>query len=343
MTHASDNAKRKPAIIILIAILVLLIISLIASLLIRRQIIDGEGLIGLQPTEAVIETVTQVANTPTATKVVATTQPTETPTPTVTSPPPTTTPAPPTATPTAELLPLKVANLLQNSNFEQGIGNDGVALGWQAFQNGGAKVLFGAEGWPLAIDSGKYAQRITIFEASQPDRYAGIYQPITVVPGEPYKLTMRGQIRSKAGDIKVSQYGYRMQYAIDWQGGTDWQKIPADKWLELPWDEQLIDSAEVAFVDFETTIVPPARELTLFIRAWNKWADPVEAQYTLDSLSLVGAAPLEAMIDQPLPVSGGNLASQPPATDARFWASILILAFLLIITVRQMYKHQQTR
>ncbi len=219
-------------------------------------------------------------------------------------------------------------NLLRNGGFEWGFGDDGVAQAWQRFDNGSATFIFMAEPWDAAILDGDNAQRITITNATQPDRYAGIYQTVGVTPGEAYRLTLNGQVRSTFGDVADSQYGYRMQYAVDWSGGTDWQNIPADEWIELPWDEQFIDGENMFFLDYTTDLVPPTGKLTLFIRAWNKWPDKLEAQYTLDSLSLVGPQPMEEMFNQPLPTTGGSVQFTLPS-DPRVWGSVALLLFLL--------------
>ncbi|MFQ5578426.1 MAG: hypothetical protein ACE5G8_15700 [Anaerolineae bacterium] len=237
---------------------------------------------------------------------------------------PTATPTPqPTDTPTPERV-----NVIRNGGFEWGFAENGVANQWRGFTNGGAKYIFAAEQWPLAVRNGDQAQRITVYEAHLPDRYAGIYQTVAVVPGQAYWLTMHGQSRTDFGDVKESQYGYRMQYAVDWSGGTNWQDIPAEEWVELPWDEQLLDDAGVEFLDYSANLVPPTGRLTLFIRVWNKWPNPLEAQYTLDTISLIGPQPEEVLFDQPLPDTGGADGTGLPA-DPRVWGSILFLIVLL--------------
>ncbi len=220
-------------------------------------------------------------------------------------------------------------NLLQNGDFELGFGDNGVGLFWQSFTNGGAKYIFTAEGWPSAIHEGQAAQRMNIYEATQADRYAGLYQTVTVLPHQTYRLRLHGQVRSQTGDIKESQYGYRMQYALDFTGSAHWQNIHSEDWVELPWDEQLIDGSNVTFLSYEQTIVPTGSKLTLFIRAWQKWAIPAEGQYTLDSLSLVGQSPTLATSDQSLPPTGDGSNSLVDLTDPRLWISLLFLVLLI--------------
>jgi hypothetical protein len=366
METSENTGKRRRILGLLVIIFICLVLLLLAALLVRGGVFGNtEQLVGDAPTATVDEasetgsedspqesTSQQGSlNTPTATMVVQASEATPTATSSSQTAVSTSTPVTipsgamttATVTPTVEVMEPVVANLLRNGNFEWGLGEDGVGLQWTRFDNGGAKYVFSAESWPLAIHKGDYAQRITVYEAHQGDRYAGIYQRVNVIPRERYRLKLYGQVRSWAGDINASNYGYRMQYAIDWTGGTDWQAIPDDKWVELPWDEQLMNSADAKLLDFSTTIVPPGKRLTLFIRAWNKWPDPVEAQYTLDTLSLVGPASPEALVDGALPVSGDALRGPSFLADPRLWASLLFLLFLAAATLWRNRGRQTTR
>lgn len=342
MDTIKNTWHKKPMVIVLSAILILAIILLLVVVVLQAVVfrkgdgakeataavteiaITGEA---TQPGSGAGEATEEAGPTNTATSVVN--EPLPTSTPAVTSTP---TPAPtkrPTATaiaPVASTGP-EVADTLKNGGFEGDFGVDGVADQWHRFTNDSAKYIFASEVWPLAIRDGKQAQRITIFEATQPDRYAGIYQTIPVIPGETYKLGLHGQIRSRAGDITVSNYGYRMQYAVDYEGGEDWQALPEKAWVELPWDEQPLDGANVKFLDYSAKLTPTGDHITVFIRAWNKWADPVEAQYTLDTLSLVGPKPVDTLVDQPLPSTGGATPGVP--TDPRIWGGLALLVFLI--------------
>ncbi len=345
MDNIRNTWKNKPGVIILSALLILVIFVLLAVLFVRgvlsrtgtRTVAEVPAVTQAVSTEAPAVTAPTATSTTAPTKVVksstATPKPTNTPkatatrTPTAEKKSPTKTPTSlsPTETPIPQ--PPEIGELLQNGNFEAGFGEDGVALGWQAFRNDAATIIFAPELWQPAIHDGAAAQRITITEATQPNRYAGIAQTVMVVPGKSYTLTLYGQVRSTFGDVAKSNYGYRMQYAVDWRGGTDWQAIPDDQWIELPWDEQLIDGSNMFFLDYTTVLVPPADTLTLFIRAWNKWPDQLEAQYTLDSLSLVGEQP--TMLGEPLPETGGASTAPPVTSDPRVWIGALLIIALL--------------
>jgi hypothetical protein len=257
----------------------------------------------------------------------------------------------------------QIDDTLRNGGFEEGFDERGVGLHWKSFQNDGTNFAFSEETAPPFVQAGQSAQRVSVEFAVEPDRFGGIYQTAEVVPGEVYTLTLYGQIRTGFGDVIASSYGYRLQYGIDYKGGQSWQSIPANEWVELPWGEQLITGSEFEFSEFTTQITPTSDELTLFIRTWNKWPIQSLVEYTFDSISLVGpipgkvmlvtvetgvetgsgtamaaggtetgtgaetTAPPEAMIDQPLPVTGIGGSANLMA-DGRFWGGILVLLLL---------------
>ena len=340
---------------LLIGLVFVLLICLVGVLIFRVLTENGGEEVAADtptpaPTEAaptVIATVVEEP-TPSPTRVIAeqpTPETTAEPTATLSAAPsPTAAPPTPLAKPTSaagltmpiRTQPAAVANQLKNGDFEEGFSQQGVGLNWQSFTNGEATVSFSAEVPGPYVKSGDSAQRISIAQASQPDRYAGIYQRVEVAASRPYTLELHGQIRTGPGDTQASSYGYRMQYAIDYSGGDNWRKIPPENWVELPWDEQPLGTPDVKFLSYSTVITPTAEELTLFVRAWNKWPDPGLAEYTLDSLSLIGPSPgpiLAAGEETPsngealIPVTGddgpANLLS-----DGRFWGAMLILLLL---------------
>ncbi len=186
-------------------------------------------------------------------------------------------------------------NLILNGGFEEGFqGEFGVAYGWGGFSNGNAMVGWNGDSWNQVVVAGQNAQMIEIKDAAELNRYAGIYQTVPVVPGEQYKLTINGLIRSTEGDIRASDYGYRLQYAVDDNGGTTWELLDDEAWQELPWDEQplTLPAGSAYRIDrYETTITAKSNQLTLFIRGWKKWINNGSGIFDLDELSLVGPAP----------------------------------------------------
>ncbi|MEM7347173.1 MAG: hypothetical protein AAF485_23285 [Chloroflexota bacterium] len=188
-----------------------------------------------------------------------------------------------------------IQNLIVNGGFEDGIQEGfGVGYGWGGFSNGQAVVGWNSDTWDKVVVEGQAAQLIQIENASERDRYGGLYQTIAVVPGQQYKLTIKGLIRSEEGSIAASDYGYRLQFAVDYSGGTTWELLPGDAWQELSWDEQPLyipESDSYRIDTYDTTITATGDTLTLFVRGWKKWVDNGTGIYNLDEISLVGPAP----------------------------------------------------
>jgi hypothetical protein len=189
---------------------------------------------------------------------------------------------------TAVPAPLAV-NLIANGGFEDGF-QDGVGLGWSAFANGSGQAGWYDDTWPPVVYQGAHAQLISLKDVQVRDRYVGIFQTVAVVPNTAYLLTLHGLVRSDPASVIESNYGYRMQFGIDFRGGADWQSVDV-MWFELLWDEQprtaLPLPAGYQFGTYTATIRTQSDRVTLFIRGWTKWPGPWEANYDVDDISLV--------------------------------------------------------
>jgi hypothetical protein len=353
-----EALRENPRRLVLIGLVMLVLICLVGVLIFRILTTENEVAGGNTPTPTLAATeeptvaVTPEEPTATPTRVLSETptvvsgsKDTATPTPTKVAPTPTSTP---TATVAASPgvsssgpKPGEIKDLLKNGDFEQGFDQRGVALEWEPFKNESVQAIYGGETFPY-VESGSNAQRITMIGASEFNRHAGIYQQVEVVPGQTYTLTLHGQIRTGQGDVNQSSFGYRVQYAVSEAGLKNWQNVPETDWVELPWDEQLINASVTKFYSYTNTIEPTSAKITLFVRTWNKWPDPGEAQYTFDSFSLVGPASVSApvltsagaattgeepMVDKGLPKTGANEEGNFMG-DGRFWSGILILLLL---------------
>jgi hypothetical protein len=211
------------------------------------------------------------------------------------------------ATPT----PGVATNLLVNPSFEDGfVEGQGQGVGWERFQNGNVDAGWYDDTWEKVVCDGEHAQLLELRDAKENDRYVGIYQTVSVVPNAEYALTLRGLVRSDSGSPEKSDYGFRMQYGIDYTGGNNWESTNIE-WIELMWDEQPREDPggdiQYRYETYNTTVRATSDKLTLFIRGWKKWADTAEGNYDLDCLSLVG--PQGSGI-QPPP------SGQPTATPA---------------------------
>ncbi|MDY7040011.1 MAG: hypothetical protein SVX38_04030 [Chloroflexota bacterium] len=259
-------------------------------------------------------------------------------TPTSVTLPPTYTPTPPegdetvvpvtvtaVVTPTATVATTKVpaapqkqvvGELLVNGDFEEPFTPQGTGTGWEKFDNGGGVQFFwGDNDWLPAVAHGEHSQGMKLTDMVEADRYIGVYQTVSVVPGQTYTLTVQGLIRST--EANDGSYGHRMQWGIDPQGGTDWEAV--SEWIDLTWDDQPFDLASPEMGSYATSITAESESLTLFIRGWSKW--PVKysrSEFFVDNASLTGlksgavAAAEEDEETAQMPPTGGDRANWIP-------------------------------
>jgi len=209
-------------------------------------------------------------------------------------------------------------NVVKNGGFEEEF-TYGVATHWGSFHNGGlADSKFYDDDWDPVVYEGEHSQLIEIstlaYGGSEKDRYAGIYQVVDVVPEARYEFMLYGMIRSTEGTESQSEYGYRVEVGFDYDGGTDWQAIT--NWTEVPWAEY---PRLGAMKGYYATVYPTSSKLTIFIRAWKKFATArQEGLVNIDTVSFTGEVPtgepapteVPAAEEEPdtMPVTGLGLA-----------------------------------
>lgn len=190
---------------------------------------------------------------------------------------------------------------LANGGFESGFDSTplgDVGSGWQWFHNDGeAAYGYADDTWESVVYDGEHSQLIEIStscrETSESDRYAGIYQTVAVVPGETYELSLHGMLRALEDDPDRGSYSYRMQYGVDYGGGTDWTAV--DNWVEIPWDTVYPRLSPGAMASYSTSVSVTGPRLTLFLRVWKKWGTACsELLVNLDEISLTGAMPIDS-------------------------------------------------
>jgi hypothetical protein len=131
----------------------------------------------------------------------------------------TTTPSP-TQTSEPEVTPSSLpaihsGNVIANSEFDQGFQGDGVAEKWSGFDNGNADFRFRSDELPWVKDEEGQTQIIRISDVELPDRYAGVYQTVEVVPESVYTFTISGLMRTNVGDAELTGYGYSLEIGFD--------------------------------------------------------------------------------------------------------------------------------
>jgi hypothetical protein len=277
---------------------------------------------------------------PTYTPTSITLPPTYTPTPSAAEtqvPEATATPTPTvkaavTKAPTATPEPV-IGELLVNGDFEEPFTSQGTGTGWEKWDNsGGAQFFWGDNDWLPAVAHGEHSQGMKLNNIVEADRYIGVYQAVSVVPGQPYTLTVQGLIRST--EANDGSYGHRMQWGIDPQGGTDWTAVSA--WIDLEWDDQPIDLASPTMGGYTTVITPESESLTLFIRGWSKW--PVmysRSEFFADNVSLTGPTSSVAASAAAEEGEEGKEATQMPDTggDRDNWIPFVGVGIIVVIAL----------
>jgi len=190
----------------------------------------------------------------------------------------------------------QVVQFLSNGSFEQGFeaSDSGyVGTGWGAFHNGGrSQYGFYDETWIPAVYDGRHSQLVEIntmgSAGAEADRIAGIYQTVEgLAPGATYRLTLRGLLRVRADDPDREGYNYRVEWGYAVDGGGDWTLV--SNWFEVPWDTVYLRTDPGEMSEHVVSFEAPASRVTLFIRAWKKWATVHrELDVNLDGIRLEG-------------------------------------------------------
>ena len=222
--------------------------------------------------------------------------------------------------------------VLYNGNFEAGFshvaGCGMVGNGWGCFTNGGSVAYgFYDDQWAPVRADGAHSQLIEMNTmqpaASEPNRYAGIYQTVNLVRGNSYQFKLSGLMREalKDGnkpDPSDDPFRYRVQWGYTPNGSADWTQVT--NWVELPWNKIDNRTSPTSLENYATSFVAPSDKVTIFIRLWKKWGTVYrEIDFNLDAISLWGpavAVPYNPGAVVVLPPPGGKppvVVVKPPA------------------------------
>lgn len=190
--------------------------------------------------------------------------------------------------------------VLANGNFEQGFQTQtscakgsgeqkrDVGVGWSCFTNDGAAHYgFYGDSWSPVVADGQYSQLIEINTWGVPnadnDRYAGIFQPVTVMPGGEYRLSLRGMIRTT--NMEGDEWRYQVQVGYLENGDLNWRNVT--NWRDVGWYTYYKRTEPGSFSEFKAIVKPKSDRITLFIRVWKKWGiTDEELDVNLDMISL---------------------------------------------------------
>lgn len=222
-------------------------------------------------------------------------------------------------------------NLLRNGSFEQGFveqaGCGVIGVGWHCFTNDG-ETNYGFFDDPLAATAadGQHSQLIELSTVEQgfanPDRFAGIYQTVSVDCPAVYQINLRGMIRtSTKNDSFRDPWRYRVQIGWTFGSTTAWQAVT--NWTDVGWDTYGYQLAPTSLNSYQAKLITQAPYITIFVRVWKKWGEIGETlAVNLDSISLTrsnnsGAilptlAPTPIPTAPPLKLIGGTPVAELP-------------------------------
>jgi hypothetical protein len=247
----------------------------------------------------------------------------------------------PTATPAQGAGPAG-ANMIVNGDYEQGF-VEGIAVGWHRFACGAVQASWQDDTWEEILFDGAHAQLLALKDAREPDRCVGLFQVVTVAPAAEYLLTIHGLVRSDEGSVAKSDYGYQLQYGIDYAGTADWQS-PDIQWVTLPWEEQpraTLPSDGYRIETYTSTIRSQGARLTLLFRGSKKWVGAAEGDFDIDGVSLVPAqtaVPAAEASTPQMPRTGGR--TQPASDLTLTYASVLLVLLLVAGVVWKLSRRQ---
>ncbi len=225
------------------------------------------------------------------------------------------------------------ANLLANGNFEGGF-NGGVGKGWASFTNGGAAAYgFYDEQWKPVVKDGKHGQLIEIntwgLAASDPDRFAGIYQKIGgLKKGATYEISLWGLMREEAAHPSEDPYRYRVQ----------WGFAPASagsvtNWTELSWNEISLRTAPGPMTQYTAKFVAPSDQIVVALRAWKKWGTVQrELDVNLDAIKIVPCGRWRRHSNPARASTLSNAATRWPCIAKKNGTTVAVLARMNGIT-----------
>jgi hypothetical protein len=206
-----------------------------------------------------------------------------------------------TVTSTIDVQPIN--EFFRNGDFEGGFIGGAIADAWGFFNNGGRDVWQTPydDTWPPVVAGGSHAQLVAINTTmygehdpnQEPDRYAGICQVVSgLTPGALYYVDGQGLLR--ISDIEAPAHLDDWSYVAQWGYGSGaspecgaWNSV--SNWQTIPWGHVDYRESPTKMNSFSYTLNAPSQTLTVYFRAWKKWAFGArEMLLNLDNLSFAG-------------------------------------------------------
>lgn len=204
-------------------------------------------------------------------------------------------------------------NLIVNGSFEEGaypVGELGfeppdigqIPNNWRWYRNEayGKYNIYPNESFTISCPDdlknftiGTFGLSLHMQSTDQPDAHLGIYQTMTVIPGQSYLFVLSGTIQAQAG-ASSPDINNQLRIGIDHTGGTEWWATPDKNWLAVPWREQELefdstgsDDPDLAKIESYFTVVQArSNRMTIFIDAWRRWPNWRTTIFTVDCATL---------------------------------------------------------
>ncbi|MDM8520063.1 hypothetical protein QUF64_08450 [Anaerolineales bacterium HSG6] len=212
-------------------------------------------------------------------------------------------------------------NEIANGNFEFGfygipwIGFEagdwsGVPVDWGWFKNNEAygkyRIYDNREFGLICLDdlnqteSSKTSLSLHMQSTDDIEARLGVYQTLDVVPGLEYVFAISGTIQSQKGQGRIKRNN-RVELFFDESGHEDWDQIPKDDWITLPWPEEELEykvSGEndpdlATIYGYLTAIKPQTNRLTVFVSGYRELPNFRATRFTVDCISLIPVAQLD--------------------------------------------------
>ncbi len=199
--------------------------------------------------------------------------------------------------------------LIKNGDFENGFRRvDGcgmVGVDWGCFNTGGAGGYgFYDDAWDPVVATGAHAQLIEINTkeiGGDQNRTAGIYQTVSVTPGQTYTLSFNGMIRASDFADGGDPWRYVMLVGFTHNGSTNWADAQVQEVNVGPIQDRLNPTQ---YYNVKMNVTAQGDKLTIFIAGRMKWGDWYkEVDFDIDTVSLKGPAPAPIPTQAPTEVA----------------------------------------
>ncbi len=166
---------------------------------------------------------------------------------------------------------------LVNGDFESSTAGGAVGTGWTAFGSTGYGAAFAVVS--DQVHAGSLAQLVRSPQPTSNDKYAGVYQVVGTVTGQPYTVRAWNRTQFSRGNA----WDYIARLGIDLTGGTSFE-APTVNWYEF-------DSAKNVWLLLEKSVTATGGSMTIFLEGWRKWPAGGDSYAWFDDVQVLTSVP----------------------------------------------------